>query len=106
MKKIVFFVESMHCGGAERSLLSLLTNIDPEKYEIDLLVINKGGEFEKFIPSNINYKELGLKFSLFDRIRFFINKKLYKNAHNAQIFWKSIESSISNYKDKYDVAIA
>src|SRR5690606_37999652 len=24
----------------------------------------------------------------------------------AQIFWKSIESSIGNYKDKYDVAIA
>jgi len=106
MKKIVFFVESMHCGGAERSLLSLLNNIDVTKYQIDLLVIKSGGEFEKFIPTGIAYKSIHLKFSLLDRIRFFIKKKRYKNYHKAQIFWESVEKSHKAYPQEYDVAIA
>lgn len=106
MKKIVFFVESMHCGGAERSLLSLLQNIDRKKYEIDLLVIKKGGEFEKFIPDNIHYKSLDLSFSLSGKSKFFLAKKLKPNTHAAQLFWRVFKNEIPKYGDSYDVAIA
>lgn len=106
MKKIVFFVESMHCGGAERSLLSLLNNIDPAKYSIDLLVINKGGEFEKFIPSYVNYKSTGKHFGILGRIKFNLFKKLLPKRHNAQYFWKAFRSGIPTYSETYDIAVA
>ncbi|MGY0391567.1 glycosyltransferase [Bizionia sp. KMM 8389] len=106
MKKVVFFVESMHCGGAERSLLSLLQNLDRNKYDIDLLVINKGGEFEQFIPENINYKSLNLSYSLMGKLKFFLNKKIETKAHAAQLFWKSFRKEIPAYSETYDVAIA
>lgn len=106
MKKIVFFVESMHCGGAERSLLSLLQNLDRNKYEIDLLVINKGGAFEQFIPPNVNYKCLNLKFSFLGKIKFFFNRKRESDTHTAQVFWKTYSKQIPQYDKKYDIAIA
>jgi len=31
MLKVIFFVESLKCGGAELSLLSLLNNLDKDK---------------------------------------------------------------------------
>lgn len=106
MKNIVFFVESMHCGGAERSLLSLLANIDQSKYKIDLLVINKGGEFEKFIPSYVTYKSTDTKFGFVGRLKYKLFRKFLKKRHNAQFFWKAFKGSIPNYEKKYDIAVA
>ena len=106
MKNIVFFVESMHCGGAERSLLSLLNNLDPTRYNIDLLVINKGGEFEKFIPDFVNYKSTNTKFGLFGKIKYNLYRKTLSKRHNAQFFWKAFSSDIPPYKEAYDLAIA
>lgn len=106
MKNIVFFVESMKCGGAERSLLSLLNTIDKSKYNIDLLVIKKGGEFEKFIPENINYKSTETKFGLLGRIKFNLYKRILSKRHKAQFFWKAFKNEIPEYTKSYDVAIA
>jgi len=106
MKNIVFFVESMHCGGAERSLLSLLANLDHTKYNIDLLVINKGGEFEKFIPDYVNYRSTDTKFGFLGKIKFKLFQRFLKPRHKAQFFWKAFEGNISEYKTDYDLAIA
>lgn len=105
-QNIVFFVESMHCGGAERSLLSLLSNIDSEKYNVDLLVLNKGGEFEKFIPTWIHYKSFNPTFRMLGRINFKIQSVLNPNVHKAQLFWKSFRNQIDVYPQEYDIAVA
>lgn len=105
-KKIVFFVESMHCGGAERSLLSLLNNLDPDKYNIDLLVIRKGGEFEKFIPEWIKYKSLNLNLSLIGRIKYKLLSLLNSKTHKAQLFWRAFKNEIKIHTEKYDIAVA
>ena len=104
-KKIVFFVDSLHCGGAERSLLSLLSNLDPDKYNIDLLVIRKGGEFEKFIPEWIKYKSLDLNFSLIGRVKYKLLRILNYKVHNAQLFWRSFKNEIKTYEETYDIAV-
>lgn len=106
MKNIVFFVESMHCGGAERSLLSLLANLGETKYNIDLLVINKGGEFEKFIPDYVNYKSTDTQFGFLGKIKFKLFQKFLKPRHKAQFFWKAFKNDIPKYKTHYDLAIA
>lgn len=104
-EKVAFFVESMHCGGAERSLLSLLNNISHEKYDIDLLVIKKGGEFEKFIPSWINYKSVDPAFGIIGRVKFKIQSRLKPNVHKAQLFWRSFRNQIEIYSEEYDIAV-
>ena len=53
-KKILFIHPSMYIGGAERSLLSLLGNIDPECYDISLFLYRHVGEFMPYIPSTVH----------------------------------------------------
>lgn len=104
-KKIVFFVESLKCGGAEKSLLSLLNNLDAQKYDVDVLVIRKGGEFEQFLPEWITYKNLNLNYSLIGRIKFKLFNILNSNTHKAQLFWKSFHNEIKTYEESYDIAV-
>ena len=44
-KKILFVIPSMRSGGAEKSLLTVLTLFDYEKYEVDLLCFRHDGLF-------------------------------------------------------------
>ena len=76
-RKIVFFIESLNLGGAEKSLVTLLKNLDETKYEIDLLTITENGFFKDELPSWVSYKKVNQKkISLFQRIKFFlINQK-------------------------------
>lgn len=108
--KILFFIESLHCGGAERSLLSLLTNLDPYTYDITLLMSKAGGEFEKFIPEYVDVKYVEYNVSLIDRIKYKLNKVFnFSNFHQAQILWKVIGEGIPTFNNdvkQYDVAIA
>ena len=45
---------SMFIGGAERSLLGLLENLDYGKVEVDLFLYRHEGEFLKFIPRQVH----------------------------------------------------
>ena len=44
MKTILFVIDSLHCAGAEKSLITLLSLIDYSKYEVDLQLFGYGGE--------------------------------------------------------------
>ena len=46
-------VSSMNIGGVEKSLLSLLSVIPKDKYDITILTLEKKGGFLDYIPSNI-----------------------------------------------------
>lgn len=46
-KKILFIISSLRCGGAEHALVSLLSVMNYEKYDIDLLVLNEKDMFYK-----------------------------------------------------------
>lgn len=51
MKKILFVMPTLRDGGAERSLVNLLTELPEDKYEIDLLLLKKQGTFLPQVPS-------------------------------------------------------
>ncbi|MBP0902469.1 glycosyltransferase [Mariniflexile gromovii] len=114
MLNIVFVIESLQCGGAEKSLTTLLQNFDFTKYKVDLILFNKGGEFEKFIPKEVNviYKphfgNTNFLTKLLKRIQFWNVKKHQKNKnyHGAQLYWKVFGSIITVHTKKYDVALA
>lgn len=126
MKDMLFVIDSLTCGGAEKSLISLLNNLDYSKYNVDLLLIKKGGEFEKFIPNCVNVlespeyfrylngdKEMNIKkkltyikYRLLTTIKLRINENRKHKLHSEQVVYSSIRSILEGINKKYDVAIA
>ena len=53
-KKILIVSHAMEIGGAERSLLGLLSALDPTKVDIDLFLLRHEGELYEYIPSYVN----------------------------------------------------
>ncbi|EDM43242.1 capsular polysaccharide biosynthsis protein, partial [unidentified eubacterium SCB49] len=107
MKHVVFVIESLGLGGAEKSLVTLLQNIDYTAYNVDLILFKKEGIFKKLIPDNVNVKYVTMpKLGLIDRLRFKLLKMTYPNHHAAQLFWKIIKNKFDVIDVDYDAAIA
>lgn len=121
MKKILFVMLSLQNGGAEKSLVNLLNEIDPKKYEIDLLLFRKSGSFIKQVPSYVNICETPIELKkLYGNLRevgnLFILKiigtllaRIYKKTPYARsgYRWKNFYfKKIYNFNKKYDVAFA
>lgn len=52
-KKILFIIEGLHGGGAEKALIELLTEFDYERYDVTLCVIHHGGIYMSQIPEPV-----------------------------------------------------
>lgn len=123
-KRLLFVIDSLGIGGAEKSLVTLLNCIDYNKFNVDLQLFSRGGEFEKFVPKEVNILEIPtyLKYcstSFFSkyfnlrrataRLRYSICLRFYKNATHpdkARLFWTYTSKVISKNKQQYDLAIA
>lgn len=126
LKKILFVIDSLNCGGAEKSLTSLLNQMNFAEYSVDLLLFSNQGIFIKSLPNNINIlkvphfflaqntsiisllkkRSFGL---VLQRTKTFIslrNPNNRKKLHFSQIYWKNISNYIEKLDDEYDVAIA
>ncbi|MCL5127854.1 glycosyltransferase [Algibacter sp. L4_22] len=114
MKKIVFVIESLQCGGAEKSLVTLLQNFDYQIYDVDLIINIENSAFQKFLPKEVNLKiinifsELNILLLLYLRMSFKIKKKINKNKkhHNAQLYWDTFGKYAKKIDNNYDIAIA
>lgn len=53
MKKILFIINSLKCGGAERLLLDILRNFDYTHYDVSLLTFNDICMFEDTLPPDV-----------------------------------------------------
>lgn len=124
-KKLLFVIDSLCIGGAEKSLTSLLNTIDYKKYAVDLLLFKEGGDFERYIPKEVNIlgvpeyfrfingNRFGLRKDsryLFNRLKTSLNLRLntknnYK-LHSEQVVFKCINNCLNMNLDTYDVAIA
>lgn len=122
-KKILFVITTLYNGGAEKSLISLLQNLDSTRYEVDLLIFKKIGIFLNDIPNFVNvldYEE-GMaelygnttthkisKYKLFRLISTFISKCFSRSyLRQRQIRWKYFyKKYIPKVEKKYDTAIA
>jgi glycosyltransferase involved in cell wall biosynthesis len=57
-QSILFCIDSLNGGGAEKVLLKILENMNPNQFSIDLLVIHNYGVYFDNIPSFVNYYTL------------------------------------------------
>lgn len=57
MKKILFVIHAMGYGGAERALVNLLCELPKDKYQVDLLLFQRRGNFLAQLPAWVNVLE-------------------------------------------------
>lgn len=55
-KKVLFMINSMYGGGAEKIFQTLLNNLEPSKYDITVYSVNQCKIDHKYYPENIKYK--------------------------------------------------
>lgn len=67
---------NMNVGGTEKALLTMLSEIDKEKYDVTLLMLEEFGGFLNDIPEWVNIQYL----RYFDSIKDTINKPLHKTT--------------------------
>lgn len=121
-KDLLFVIDSLHSGGAEKSLVSLLSTLDYNKFNVDLLLFNKSGLYIPLVPKQVNILEVPEYFEYSgekkDKKRLSIMIARIKNSvsirnpyykkkyHGAQITCKNILKTLDKQVKKYDVAIA
>lgn len=124
-KKLLFVIMHLHMGGAEKSLVNLLNEIDYSEYEVDLLLIKKEGELIRQIPKEVHlletpYELKAVYSNSIDGIRginYFVARamsiicsNIYNKLHACDVTairWTHFyKKRIPQLEKKYDVAIA
>ena len=101
-KKILFLIESLNVGGAEKALLSLLRLIDHNRYDITVLLISYSGGFINELNKIEGVTVRWYIKPTSSRLMSFINALKIKTIYK----WLP-EKVVGNYFCKgYDVAIA
>lgn len=75
-KSILFIIDSLTCGGAEKSLVSLLPLLNQEKYELYLWTRSPGGAFASLVPKHVHIVNQ-LEYTIFDHLKFKLGGILY-----------------------------
>lgn len=53
MKKVLFFIESLSGGGAEKVLSTLVQHIDKSRFAVTVCAISGGGKYDEVVASNV-----------------------------------------------------
>lgn len=101
MKKILFVINTLGYGGAERAMLNLFNALDPEKYEISLFVLTGQGELSHELPKHVrlinkNYRDLSV---LTKEGRKLLMKSVLKAGLKKGLFLRRAPYLIKNYRD-------
>lgn len=113
-KRVLFLIDSLTCGGAEKSLISLLPLLDYSQIDVDLLMFKRGGVFEKYVPQQVRVIShrlygSGLVDQLSQRLHqmcFSWNLRFGKKRHGAETHWRAMHQAVMPLERQYDVAIA
>lgn len=126
-KDILFIMNNLNVGGAEKALVSLLRSMDYSKYNVDLFLIKKEGAFLNQVPIEVHMLPQSKYFTYFDMSIFkaitenlkagrfmlilyrilagFVFKTEQNPAIREQKVWKYIKKVMLPLEKEYDVAI-
>ncbi|OBZ12321.1 glycosyltransferase [Bacillus sp. FJAT-26390] len=126
-KKLLFVMNNLNCGGAEKSLISLLQTIDYSKHEVDLFLFKHEGMFLKKLPHEVNvlaapalypYFDMSIKDAVIDcfkhrRFRLaaarigagYVYRTEKNIAKSEQKAWRYLSQSLAGLNKEYDAAI-
>ncbi|MBP3939127.1 MAG: glycosyltransferase [Clostridia bacterium] len=128
MKKVLFIIPTLGNGGAEKSFISLLNNLNSDKYEVDVFAIRPTGLIADMLPdyvdliplpqdvvcfkegvkaSVLSFLKKGKFVSAFNRIMFSYTLAKYQKTNEAEQrafrYYKGMFKGCFNH---YDVAVS
>lgn len=134
MKKLLFVINTMGYGGAERAMLDLFGLLDSKKYEVSLFVLTGQGELTHELPEHVkllnkNYQDIsvltkegrkllmksvlkvGIGKGLFLRRAGYLAKNLWSMGKNGKILqdklcWRLLSDGAPVFETEYDLAVA
>lgn len=107
--RVLFLIDSLTCGGAEKSLISLLPLLDYSKVTVDLMMVNRGGVFEEYVPDQVRIVDFTNPKGIWGEIcllGFRIIRRIFPKRHDAELRWQTMSSAYRGLDKTYDVAIA
>jgi len=126
-KNIIFIINNLNCGGAEKALVSLLKTIDYSRYNVDLYLFKKEGQFLKQVPKEVEilaspgyykYFDMSFKRAVLDNLKAgkfkliiyrilagLVSKTEKIKTRKEQKVWKYLKKVIEPLNKEYDVAI-
>lgn len=115
-KKILFIIDSLNCGGAEKSLVSLLPLLNQEKYKVYLWMLSATGPFVNLVPQNVEIITEP-KYSFIESIMKFVGqmffslmirlKRIFRiQEHGAETLWKCMGWALKVPNGEWDVVVA
>lgn len=126
-KQILFVINNLNVGGAEKALLSLLQDFNYEMYDVDVLLFKKEGLFLKQLPREVNIIEEPENYRYFDmpfrkvleeniwpwqwavilrRLQFsWEQRRALSAAQREQFGWRAISATLKPLIKNYDIAI-
>ncbi len=93
MKKIMFLIHDLMGGGAEKVLVNMVNNLNPEKYDITIKVLFDEGVHKNSFNDNIHYKYFMKKS--------FNGNKYFFRTMTPKFWYKKV---IGN--EKYDIVVS
>ncbi len=119
-KKLLFVIPSLRSGGAEKSLITLLSLMDYARYDVDLLCFRRDGLFFDKIPREVNVIKGTEDYEIFDgdaksAIMYFIKKgklfsalyrvKYAKSSATENKRWHILKKQLPKMHKEYDCAV-
>lgn len=95
MKDILFIMDSLAGGGAEKALVELLKNFDYTRYRISLCILFYQGIYLSDIPANVKVIPLYIRNNSFRRKSF----RYYRKYHNSWLMSFQIRRKIQQHYD-------
>lgn len=92
MKKILFLIHDLGQGGAEKVLVNLVNNMDPEKFDITVTALFGGGVNEQFLKPHI-------------RCRTIFPRPFSGNSHVMKLFSPKVLHRMF-VKERYDIEVS
>ena len=127
-KKLLFVNPTLHFGGAEKSLQTLLCHLDPQRYDIDLFLFRPEGELLDLLPEYVHVLPLPWTTQTFylplpqscaaflrrGRVRLAVSRALFTRAVREWLPYRVVEQRGWRYQSRtfkrlpqeYDAAIA
>jgi len=121
-KSLLFILPSLAGGGAEKSLITLLSLIDYSRYDVDLFLFRREGLFLPSVPREVNIIDGGEGYSYFDGEASVHIKKCIKSLHfsaavnrilysravakgDRKAIWRCLKKALPKTGKHYDVAV-
>lgn len=113
--------------GAEKSLLTILSMLDTDKYDVDLFLFRHQGEFMEYLPKSINLLKESENYKIFSEnrklapLKFFMKLDFKRGCHSfiylmkclyykivgkLYIGWEHVQTMFDDVEKQYDASIA